>query len=126
MRSPNTVFNESQNVYQPAAPSPAEMALSRGLFSISKSTAQIADAVRNNPAEIPTALGSAEGIAKQFAELTDRASKYADEGKRFGETAAEVERATGWIGSNYPSGAGNQSVSVANSFGRVVGSFAEL
>ena len=98
-------------------------ALCQGLVGISKSTAQIADTALTNPAEIPAALQSAKAISKQFADLIDRASKYAEEGKRFRETAAEAEKATDWIGSNFPS---DQCIPITNGAVDVVGAFGRL
>ena len=111
------------NAEQTAAPTADVKALCQGLVGISKSTAQIADTALTNPAEIPAALRSAKAISKQFADLIDRASKYAEEGKRFRETAAEVDKAAGWIGSNFPS---DQCIPITNGAVDVVGAFGRM
>jgi hypothetical protein len=107
------------NANQPAAPQPAVEALCQGLVSVSESVIQIAEAAHNNPAEIQATLEKAKAIAKQFTELTDRASRCADEGRRLQQTAAEVEKSAGWIGSSLCScgcgcGGNAQSVHVGN------------
>jgi methyl-accepting chemotaxis protein len=97
------------------------------LKGIAASTSQIADRIQN-PMEIAAALESAKAVSEHFSELVDRSAKYADECRRLRETTKEVNKAAGWIGSSFPSGGGGVAVnnSFGNSFGRVVGSFAEL
>ena len=111
------------NAEQTAAPTADVKALCQGLIGVSKTTAQIADTALINPAEIPAALQSAKAISKQFADLIDRASKYAEEGRRFRETAAEVEKAAGWIGSNFPS---DRCIPITNGAADVVGAFGRM
>ena len=113
----------TNNAKQTAAPTADVKALCQGLIGVSKTTAQIADTALINPAEIPAALQSAKAISKQFADLIDRASKYAEEGRRFRETAAEVEKAAGWIGSNFPS---DRCIPITNGAADVVGAFGRM
>ena len=101
----------------------ASSAIYESLESIAVGTARVADHVRAYPADTSAALESAQAIAKQYSDLTDQASKFADENRRLRETAAEVNKTAGWVGSNFSGGGG---VSVNNSFGRVVGSFSDL
>ena len=115
----------TNNAEQPTAHSSSASALHRSLQSIATATAEVAERTRTHPADIPAALQSAKSIAKQFTDLTDQASRYADENRRFHKTANDVQRSAGWIGSSF-CGAGNQCA-VNNSFGMpVVGSFNEL
>lgn len=114
----------TQNTDQ-SHPTAAE-AVHESLRSIAASTAQIADQALKNPNEIPAMLTSAKAIAEKYADLTTQATAYSQEYKRLHQTAAEVEKAAGWIGSNYGGDGCCQSVPVNNSFGRVVGNFQEL
>ena len=119
----DAVKRSAVNNAEQTSPTADVKALCQGLIGVSKTTAQIADAALINPAEIPAALQSAKAISKQFADLIDRASKYAEEGKRFRETAAEVEKAAGWVGSNFPSG---QCIPITNGAVDVFGAFGRL
>jgi methyl-accepting chemotaxis protein len=103
-------------------PLTAAVVIHQGLQCVAASTTQIADHIRTDATDIPTAIESAKAVSKQFTDLIDRASAFAKECRRLRETAEEVERATEWIGKKYCGG----GVSVNNSFGRVIGSFQDL
>jgi len=86
------------------------------LQCIAAATARVAEHARVHPEETSAALQSAKSIAKQFNDLTDRATQCSEENKRLREAAAEVKRASGWIGGNLcgAGGGNNQCIPVGN------------
>jgi len=108
------------NEMPPATPASAVAA---GLTGIAESTAKMANLLRANPGELRTVAESAKAFNKQYSDLVDGIQDYAEGYQRLQETTANVTQSAGWIGGNYSNGGG---VAVNNSFGRVVGSHAEL
>ena len=95
-------------------------AIHRGLKSVAVGTAQIAEHVRKNPSEIPAALESAQAVNRQFTDLVDTASQFAQCADTLQAVTQETVKAGHWIGGQYCGNGG----AVANN--RVVHSFGEL
>ena len=117
---------------------PAAEAVHAGLQSVATVAAELAEFARKNPSEIPRLLESAKSISGKFSDLTDKASSYAEEWKRFRQSAAETAKTADWVAGQY--GGGNQcgamepvnnvfSGGVFNAGGTappIVGNFSEL
>jgi methyl-accepting chemotaxis protein len=95
------------------------------LRSLSTSTRRIADHLESNPTDAHAVAESAKAIGERFTDLTAAISTASESNEQLRKAAGEAQQASGWIGGNFSNS--NPSVSVANnSFGAVVGSFAEL
>jgi len=92
-----------------------------GLHSVAESANVIADHVIANPADLGAVATSAKAVGQQFTNLLDATTQFAQNSDLLWKTTAEIEKAAGWLGNNYPGG----GVPVANA-GRVVHSFNEL
>ena len=117
MKSCNSVFNAEQTA-DPA------MAIYRGLSYVSQSVAHIADRVRTTPSELGRIVDTGRSVGQQLADIIYDAEKVADGSESLRQTTAEAAKTADWIG-RQNNGGGNQCA-VNNSFGRVVGSYAEL
>jgi len=106
---------------QNANQSNAVSAVVSGLHSVAESANIIADHVIANPADLGAVATSAKAVGQQFTNLLDATTQFAQDSDLLWKTTAEVEKAAGWLGNNYPGG----SVPVNNA-GRVVHSFNEL
>ena len=101
-----------------AVTAPATSAIHESLKSVAVSTARIADYIGKNPSGLPAAMESVQAVCKQFSELTDHASRFAESAKELRATAGETVKASDWIGSKFPSNVSD--VSVSNAVGRMV------
>ena len=89
------------NAEQTAAPPVSEgTVFQESLQCIATATARVAEHIRVHPEEAVASLQSAKSIAQQFTDLTDKATRYSEESRQLREAAAEVKRASGWIGDN--------------------------
>jgi len=104
------------NAEQTTPPVSGATVFQESLQCIATATARVAEHVRIHPEEASAALQSAKSIAKQFTDLTDRATQCSEENQRLREAAAEVKRASGWIGGNLcgAGGGNNQCIPVGN------------
>ena len=102
---------------------PVMSAVSAGLARLGTSAMQMSEYILAHPADLKATTESARAIGRQFSELNDRVSEFAESNERLQAATQETVKASEWIAGQF-CGAG-QSVSVANC-GRVVGSFADL
>ena len=111
-----TAVNNTNAEQTADPPASGATVFQESLQCIAAATARVAEHVRVHPAETSAALQSAKAIAKQFTDLTDRATQCSEENKRLREAAAEVKRASGWIGGNLcgTGGGNNQCIPVGN------------
>jgi len=110
-------IKSTTNAEQTADPSASGASVfQESLQCIATATARVAEHVRIHPEETSAVLQSAKSIAKQFTDLTDRATQCSEENKRLREAAAEAKRASGWIGGNLreAEGGNNQCIPVGN------------
>ena len=110
------VANESVNIQTIPV-----TAVVQGLQGVAVATAEISDYLRRNPTALGEVAESGRSICKQFADLVDHTSNFADGSQRLREVAESAKTATDWIGGKYH-GAGNQGITVNN----CVGSFNDL
>jgi len=76
-------------------------AIHASLRGIAIATAQVADHVLARPSELEAVTDSAKAINKQFTDLIDATSGFAEGGEKLRGAAAETAKATDWIGEQY-------------------------
>ena len=93
-------------------------AVQAGLRSVAVSATRIADHVNRHPADLGAVTETGRAVGEQFADLIDRASKYAEVASELRETTAETAKTADWIAGKFDGR--EQDVSIGNgAFGRL-------
>ena len=113
-------MNNDNHQTQPTAP---EM-IQQSLRSVSGISERLAGFIGKYPHEADSFVGGIKAISEKLDELASATASARDSGGKLKNAVNDIESMAGWVTDRYSTN--NSSVSVANSFGRVVGSFAEL
>ena len=80
---------------------PAALAISTGLHSVAESANRIADTIAARPNELEALTDSTKAINRQFSDLVDTASQYAESANKLRAATEETVKAADWIAGNY-------------------------
>lgn len=102
-------------------------AISLGLTAVAESATKTAQRLRSQPGEVKGLADTMSAIGQQLTELTTCATQVAENNNSLRETVGQARNTAEQLDTIFPTGGGDQCVSVSNhSFGRVVTSFASL